>query len=76
MTDEENQLLIEHARAMPAAGYAYAKILYKNAPVEELTSLGKIEEVVRSQMQEHVMPEVGVFLSKMSQEKAQDASDS
>ncbi|MEH2060107.1 MAG: hypothetical protein V7K97_29035 [Nostoc sp.] len=39
MTEEENQLLIEHARAMPAAGYAYAKILYKNAPVEELTSV-------------------------------------
>lgn len=62
MTEEENQLLIEHARAI-------AKILYKDAPVEELTSLGKIEEVVRSQMQEHVMPEVGVFLSKMLQEK-------
>jgi hypothetical protein len=55
MTEEENQLLLQHARAI-------AKILYKNAPVEELTSLGKIEEVVRSQMQEHVMPCVGVFL--------------
>jgi hypothetical protein len=65
MTEEENQVLIEHARAI-------AKILYKNAPVEELTSLGKIEEVIRTQMQEHVMPTVGVFLSKMSQEKAQD----
>jgi hypothetical protein len=68
MTEEENQLLIEHARAI-------AKILYKNAPVEELTSLGKIEEVVRSQMQECVMPEVGVFLSKMSQGKTQGASE-
>lgn len=68
MTEEENQLLLEHARAI-------AKILYKNAPVEELTSLGKIEEVVRSQMQEHVMPEVGVFLSKMSQEKVEGASE-
>ncbi|MCC5656494.1 hypothetical protein LC608_05770 [Nostoc sp. XA010] len=44
MTEEENQLLIEHARAMPAAGYAYAKILYKDAPMEELISLGKIEQ--------------------------------
>lgn len=68
MTEEENQLLLEHARAI-------AKILYKNAPVEELTSLGKIEEVVRSQMQEHVMPEVGFFLSQMSQEKTQDAKE-
>lgn len=65
MTKEESQLLIEHTRAI-------AKILYKNAPINELTSLGKIEEVVRSQMQQHVMPEVGVFLSKMSQEKTQD----
>jgi hypothetical protein len=68
MTEEENQLLIQYGRAI-------AKILYKNAPVEELTSLGKIEEVVRSQMQQHVMPEVGVFLSKMSQEKTQGTSE-
>ncbi len=68
MTEEEKQLVIEHARAL-------GKILYKNAPMEELTSLGKSEEVVRSQMQEHVMPEVGVFLSKMSQEKTQDTND-
>lgn len=68
MTEEENQLLIEHARAI-------AKILYKEAPIEELTSLGKIEQVVRSQMQEHIMPEVGVFLSKMLQEKTQDTDE-
>lgn len=68
MTEEENQLLIEHARAI-------TKIFYKNAPIEELTSLGKIEEVVRSQMQEHVMLEVGVFLSKMSQGKTQDTDE-
>ncbi|MBW4571859.1 hypothetical protein PI95_033725 [Hassallia byssoidea VB512170] len=36
MTEEENQLLMEHARAI-------AKILYKNAPVEELTSLGSLQ---------------------------------
>lgn len=68
MTEEENQLLIEYAHGI-------AKILYKNAPSEELTSLGKIEEVVRSQMQEHIMPNVGVFLSKMSQEKTQDTNE-
>lgn len=68
MTEEEKQLLNQYSRAI-------AKILYKNAPVEELTSLGKIESVVRSQMQEHVMPSVGIFLSKMSQEKAQDINE-
>ena len=54
MTEEENQLLLEYARGI-------AKILYKNPPREELTSDCKIESVVRSQMQEHIMPEVGVF---------------
>ena len=68
MTEEENQLLLEYARAI-------AKILYKNSPVEKLTSLGKIEEVVRNKMQEYVMPEVGFFLSKMSQEKTQDTDE-
>lgn len=68
MTEEEKQLLLKHARAI-------AKILYKNAPVEELTSLRKIEEVVRNQMQEHIIPEVGVCLSKMSQQKKRDTSD-
>ncbi|MHC5779078.1 hypothetical protein [Nostoc sp.] len=43
MTEEEKQLLAEHTEAI-------AKILYKNALIEELTSLGKIESVVRSQM--------------------------
>ena len=68
MTPEECQLLREHARAI-------AKILYKNSSGEELTSLSGIEEVVRSQMQEYVMPEVGVFLSKMSREKVLDTND-
>ena len=68
MTEEEKQLLAEHTQAI-------AKILYKNAPIAELTSLGKIESVVRSQMQEHVMPSVGVFLSKMSQQRAKDTNE-
>ena len=68
MTEEEKQLLQEYARGI-------AKILYKNAPLDELTSLGKIEEVVRSQMQEHVMPNVGVFLLKTLQEKIKDTSE-
>jgi thiaminase len=68
MTPEEEQQLKEYSRAI-------AKILYKNTVSEQLTSLAKIEEVVRSQMQENVMPEVGVFLSKMSQKKAEDTSE-
>ncbi|AVH66177.1 ISKra4 family transposase [Nostoc sp. 'Peltigera membranacea cyanobiont' N6] len=54
MTPEEEQQIKEYSRAI-------AKILYKSTTGEQLTSLAKIEEVVRSQMQEYVMPEVGVF---------------
>jgi hypothetical protein len=57
MTPEEERQVREYSRAI-------AKILYKNTASEQLTSLAKIEEVVRSQMQEYVMPEVGIFLSK------------
>lgn len=68
MTPEEERQVREYSRAI-------AKILYKNTASEQLTSLAKIEEVVRSQMQEYVMPEVGIFLSKMPQEKAKDTNE-
>ncbi len=68
MSPEEQQELKASARAI-------AKILYKNTDTKELNSLGSIEKVVRDGMQEHVMPELGVFLSKMSQEKAQDMKE-
>ncbi len=42
-------------------------------PPEQLTTLGGIEQAVREQMQKHVMPEVGVFLSQRQQERQQDA---
>ena len=40
---------------------AIAKILYEDTPPEELKTLAGIEQAVRSQMQRHVMPQVGVF---------------
>jgi len=49
--------------------------LYDDTPPEQLTSLAGIEQAVRSQMQKHVMPEVGVFLSKRRQAQAQATSD-
>ena len=54
MSPEERQEIAAHTEAI-------AKILYKNTPLEQLTSLGKIAEVVRDRMQEYVMPEVGIF---------------
>ncbi len=68
MTPEQKQALQEHVRAI-------AKILYEDTSPERLTSLAGIESAVRSQMQKHVMPEVGVFLSKRLQEQPQDTND-
>lgn len=62
MTPEEEQQIKEYSRAI-------AKILYKSTTGEQLTSLAKIEEVVRSQMRKHVMPEVGFFYRKCHRRK-------
>lgn len=68
ISPEERQEILLHTQAI-------AKILYKNTPPEQLTSLGKIEEVVRDRMQEYVMPEIGIFLSKILLEKVVDTKD-
>lgn len=68
MTPEQQQALQEHIQAI-------AKILDEDTPSEQLTSLGGIEQAVRSQMQKHVMPEVGVFLSKPALALAQAIAD-
>jgi hypothetical protein len=62
MTPEEDQALQEHIQAI-------AKILYKNTPPEQLKTLGGIEQAVRQQMQNHVMPEVGVSSSQRQQQQ-------
>ncbi len=64
MTPEQQQALQEHIQAI-------AKILYDDTPPEQLTNLAGIEQAVRSQMQKHVMPEVGFFLSQLPQVQAQ-----
>jgi hypothetical protein len=68
MTPEQKQALQEHIQAI-------AKILYEDTSPERLTSLAGIEQAVRSQMQKHVMPEVGVFLSKRLQAQVQGIDD-
>jgi hypothetical protein len=68
MTPEQKQALQEHIQAI-------AKILYEDTSPERLTSLAGIEEAVRSQMQKHIMPEVGFFLSKQLQVQGQDIND-
>ncbi len=68
MTPEQKQALQEHIQAI-------AKILYEDTSPERLTSLAGIEEAVRSQMQKHIMPEVGVFLSKRLRAQEQGIND-
>lgn len=60
MIPEKQQELQEHIQAI-------SKILYEETPPEQLKSLAEIEQAVRHQMQKHVMPEVGVFLSQRRQ---------
>lgn len=68
LTPEEKEEIKAHSQAI-------AKILYKNTNKEELTSLGKIETAVRDGLQENVMPEIGIFLSKMSQMRSEDIKE-
>lgn len=68
MTPEQEQALQAHIQAI-------AQILYDDTPPEELTSLSGIEQAVRRQMQKHVMPEVGVFLSQQKPKPAAVITD-
>jgi hypothetical protein len=57
MTPEDKKALNEHLQAI-------AKILHEDADSQEMQTLAQIERVVRDKIQEHVAPEIGVFLSK------------
>jgi len=56
MTPEDKQELDQHVQAI-------AKLLYNDADKSRMTNLGEIEVVIREQLQEHVSPPLGVFLS-------------
>lgn len=57
LTPEEKAAIDQHVQAV-------AKILYRDADKSRMTNLGEIESMIRSQLQEHVAPQVGVFLSQ------------
>ena len=67
MTPEEKARLDEHVQAI-------AKILYADADKSRMTNLGEIEAGIRAQLQEHVNPQVGVFLSQQLQVPTTDTS--
>jgi hypothetical protein len=56
MTPEEKIALDQHVQAI-------AKILYADADKSQMTNLGQIEAGIRAQLQAHVSPQIGVFLS-------------
>ena len=62
MTPKQKQELDEHLDAI-------AKILYAEAEPEKLKNLEGIEETIRAQTLEYIMPQLGFFLSKKQQER-------
>lgn len=69
MTPEQEQALAEHVQAI-------AKILYEDADKSQMTNLAEIEAMVRAQVQQHVTPDVGVFLSQALPKQRKDTRDS
>lgn len=61
----------EEAQRLEACVQEIAAILYKNTPLEALTSLEGIEKAVRQHMLEQVSPEVSIFLSNKLREQRQ-----
>lgn len=64
MTPEKQQELNHHLDAI-------AKILYEEAEPENLQSLEGIEETIRCQSLEYIMPQLGFFLSEKQRELRQ-----
>jgi len=69
MTPEQKQDLQEHLQAI-------AKILYADDNLTEMHTLEDIELNLRQQIQAHVAPELGIFLSKQSRAHEQASPES
>jgi len=67
MTPEEKVALDQHVQAI-------AKILYADADKSQMTNLAQIEAGIRAQLQEHVSPQLGFFLSQKLQAQPPDTS--
>jgi hypothetical protein len=63
MTPEEKRTLDGHVQAI-------AKILYADADKSRMRNLGEIEAGIRSQLQEHVHPQIGVFYHNNDRDKS------
>lgn len=67
MTPAEKAQIDAHVQAI-------AKILYADADKSQMTNLGQIEAGIRAQIQEHVSPQLGVFLSQQLPAQMTDTS--
>ena len=64
MTPDKQAQMDAHVRAIAALLHADAK-----AEGMPMATLGEIEQTVRQQMQTHVSPGIGIFLSKQIAQK-------
>jgi hypothetical protein len=69
MTPAEKTQLDEHVQAI-------ARLLYADADKSQMTNLAQIEAGIRAQLQEHVSPQLGVFLSQKLRAQLTDTSES
>lgn len=68
MTPDKEKALKAHLKAI-------AQILYDESDPQAMKTLEGIELTVRQQIQTHVSPELGFFLSKLSQERKQESGE-
>lgn len=68
----------EHQQALETHVNEIAKILYADALEQGLSmnGLGEIEQAVRRQLQTHVSPDLGLFLSTPASEKTVEPRES
>ncbi|MBD2093515.1 hypothetical protein H6F67_27140 [Microcoleus sp. FACHB-1515] len=52
-----------------------AQILYRNTPTEQLQTLEGIEQAIRQQTQELVLPQLGVFLLQQRLQRLKDTPE-
>ncbi len=52
-----------------------AQILYRNTPAEQLQTLEGIEQAIRQQTQELVLPQLGVFLLQQRLQQLKDTRE-
>jgi hypothetical protein len=68
MNPEQEQALKAHLQAI-------AKILYDDSDPDAMQTLEGIEMTVRQKIQEHVSPELGIFLLEQLQQRQQGELD-